>query len=116
MISEPERLGPRARDLIENPEHELLLSAASGWEIALKARIGKLRLAQPADVLVPLHMSRNSIHELPVTMSFSLATTRLPDHHRDPFDRLLVVQAAAEALTLLTPDPAFRPYGVRIDW
>jgi PIN domain nuclease of toxin-antitoxin system len=115
MLGDEERLGRKAREVIGDPVRRLYLSAASSWEIAIKVRLGKLVLPEP-QVLVPAQMARNAIEALPVQHHHALATAALEPHHRDPFDRLLIAQARLERLTLLTPDPAFVPYGIKLLW
>lgn len=86
------------------------VSAASSWEAEIKRALGKLRLPAPfSDVLAP-----NGFVELPVTMRHTTATSALPSHHRDPFDRLLVAQALVEGCTLVTRDRILGAYGVAV--
>jgi len=100
------RLPREAKRLIET--HEVLVSAASIWEVAIKASIGKLD-ADPAAVQGALAPS--GFDELAVTGTHAAAVARLPPHHRDPFDRLLVAQSLAEGLVLLTADASLAAYG-----
>jgi len=100
------RLPREAKRLIE--EHEVLVSAASIWEIAIKASIGKLD-ADPEAVRQALEPS--GFDELPVTGEHAARVAILPAHHRDPFDRLLVAQSLVEGLVLLTADTQLAPYG-----
>ena len=100
------RLPREARRLIE--EHDVLVSAASIWEIAIKASIGKLD-ADPEAVRRALAPS--GFDELPVTGEHAARIAILPAYHRDPFDRLLVAQSIVEALVLLTSDSRLAPYG-----
>ena len=110
------RLSPAARDLIADPAAEILFSAVSAWEIAIKARTGRLDL--PADVpeFVADQVRRNRFRVLPVELSHALRVHTLPDHHRDPFDRLLVAQAQVEAVPLLSRDSQPRAYEVELRW
>jgi PIN domain nuclease of toxin-antitoxin system len=108
-LAEPERLGTALRNLIEDPENEVLFSAASIWEIAIKAGLGR------ADFAVrPEEITRGAIvagfAELPVRAEAAAQVAYLPPHHRDPFDRLLVAQAMAGPLRLYTADPLLPPY------
>lgn len=105
------RLGPRARAEIENPASVVYVSAASGWEIAIKASLGKVRVPPRVSEWLPRELARCQMLELPVTLAHALAIEHLPRHHEDPFDRLLVAQAHAEGLTLVTADRALRRYG-----
>lgn len=114
MHAEPARLGPSLRALIEDETTELFLSPASSWEIAIKWGIGKLTLPEPPETYVPSRMLAAQVQSLPVTHSHALAVASLPDHHRDPFDRLLVAQSRIESLPLATADPLIKPYGIDV--
>jgi PIN domain nuclease of toxin-antitoxin system len=116
MLVDDPRLGQHARSLILDPDSELLLSAASAWEMAIKERLGKLILPQPLATLVPAQLKRNMIEPLAVSHEHALATATLPPYHRDPFDRLLIAQARIERVAILTPDEAFSPYDVSVAW
>jgi PIN domain nuclease of toxin-antitoxin system len=109
----PERLGETLA-LAEDPGNELLLSAASSWEIALKWALGKLSLPEPPATYVPTRTITSGVVLLPVEHRHALAVATLPFHHRDPFDRLLVAQAVAEGATVLTADAAFAAYDVEV--
>lgn len=110
------RLSAAARTLIAEPEADLLFSTVSAWEIAIKARTGRLDL--PADVpgFVTDQVRQNRLQVLPVGLDHALRVHSLPDHHRDPFDRLLVAQAEVENLPLLSRDPLLAAYGIEIRW
>ena len=106
---EPSRLSPEARALIETPENELLFSAASLWEIAIKRGLGR------EDFRVDVRLLRrglldNGYSELPVGSEHAVALDGLPPIHKDPFDRLLVAQALVEGITLLTSDERVAQY------
>jgi len=112
MLAAPERLSESARALVVAGENELLLSAASAWEIAIKYALGKLRLPEAPGVLVPRLMVRTGITPLPLHHRHALHVASLPPRHRDPFDRLLVAQAQIERLPILTADRNFALYEV----
>ncbi|MGH7898001.1 MAG: type II toxin-antitoxin system VapC family toxin [Candidatus Binatia bacterium] len=91
---------------------EVYVSAVSAWEVAIKSALGKIiARGTVADAIADYGFS-----PLPITIEHADAVSSLPSHHRDPFDRLLAIQARLEELTLVTRDPAFRPYGVRVFW
>jgi len=94
---------------------ELYLSAASVWEMAIKASLGRLRLPAPVDVYIAEKM-REGYRMTPLTWMQAAAVQQLPFHHRDPFDRALVAQARAEGYPLVTRDRVFRRYGVDVIW
>lgn len=95
-------------------DNTLYLSAISLWEIGMKYGTGKLTFASPPDLLVPQQMKLQGILWLPFGPEHAALAHALPLHHRDPFDRMLVAQAMAEGLPLMTADAAFRPYRVKI--
>jgi PIN domain nuclease of toxin-antitoxin system len=105
----PEKLSRSARKLLDDPDHELLFSAASLWEIAIKRSLGR------ADFRVEPRLLRrglldNGYTELPITSQHAVSIDVLPPLHRDPFDRLLVSQALVEGVTLLTTDEQVARY------
>lgn len=106
---EPKRLSKQARRLMDNPENELLFSAASLWEVAIKRALGR------ADFKVDARLLRrglldNGYSELPIISNHVVATESLPPIHKDPFDRVLIAQATVEGVTLLTIDPLVSQY------
>ena len=114
MLAAPERLSAAARRLVTAADNELLLSAASAWEIAIKHALGRLRLpAPPAESLPPL-MAKTGVTPLPVLHGHAFRVAELPRHHRDPFDRLLIAQAQVERLPILTADRVFARYEVEV--
>ena len=113
MHAAPGRLGRLAAQ-VTNPEHELFLSAASSWEIAIKSRLGKLRLPESASEYVQTRMAADAVSGLSIEHAHALAVADLPNHHGDPFDRLLVAQCRIEDLFLATADPIFKAYTDRI--
>jgi len=114
MLAAPERLRPEVRALVEDGATEVLLSAASAWEIAIKVGLGKLTLPGPPEDTVPALMVRSAVTPLAVTHRHALHVAALPPHHRDPFDRMLVAQAQVEHVPLLSADPQLQAYDVRL--
>lgn len=112
LQTEPERLGDHLR-LVEDPRTDLLLSAASSWEIAFKHGLGRLSLPVPPERYVPERMRAVGAEALPIEHSHALAVAALPPLHRDPFDRLLVAQAGLLDLAILTADPGVAQYPAR---
>ena len=115
-ITNDPRLSRKVREIISDGENELFLSAASGWEIAIKAKLGKLQLPNDLERFIPEQMALNAIESLPVQMRHTLHVYKLPDHHRDPFDRMLIAQAQLENLPILTVDPQIARYSVKVIW
>jgi len=106
----------RIKALYQAPGSQVFLSAASAFEIAVKHGLGKLPLPEAPDRLVPRLREGMGLRSLPVSEEAALGVGRLPNLHRDPFDRLLVAQAIAHGLTILTPDEQVRAYPARTDW
>lgn len=111
-----ERLSVAARDRIEAKESEVLLSIASIWEIAIKAGLGRLPIPAPVRNFVPRQMMQNRIGLLPVALDHALEAGSLPHHHRDPFDRMLVVQARMEEMPIISADAELDRYGIDRVW
>lgn len=109
-------LSATARSAFLDPTNDVYLSAASAWEIALKYSLGKLPLPQPPGVFVPRERQRHQVSPLPLDEAATLAIARLPDLHKDPFDRILICQAIMGGLTLLTPDSLIGQYPVPTLW
>ena len=110
------RLSRAARSIVLDPANRLLFSAISAWEIHLKASLGKLPLpADPATYIRRIRIARN-VESVDFSEDDASHLTRLPDHHRDPFDRALVSQALARSFIILTPDDALRAYPVATVW
>jgi PIN domain nuclease of toxin-antitoxin system len=116
LIGGAAELSRTARQAFADPANEVYLSAASAWEIAIKYRLGKLPLPAPPDEFVPTQRAAHGIDRLDIDETASLHVAKLPELHRDPFDRMLVAQALVEGLVLLTSDPAIRQYPARTLW
>ena len=114
MAAAPERFSPRVRRILDDTSHTLALSVVSAWEIAIKYGIGKLGLPEPPAAFVPSRLASLRMQVLSIELAHVLRVATLPRHHRDPFDRLLVAQAQAEGMTILTADLAIRAYDVDI--
>jgi PIN domain nuclease of toxin-antitoxin system len=115
-ITDDQRLSLRAREIIADGRNDLLFSAASGWEIAIKAGLGRLKVPDNLDRFMTEQLSLNAIQVLPVYLGHALHVYTLPDYHRDPFDRLLVSQAVLEKLALLSADSHIARYPVNLVW
>jgi len=108
-LSTPERLAKKARLEIENPDNDVLFSAASIWEIAIKWALNKTNFkVTPEEILTAAKES--GFQELPVRSTAAAYVAKLPPHHRDPFDRLLIAQAVTEPAILYTADPQLEAY------
>jgi PIN domain nuclease of toxin-antitoxin system len=110
------RLSRRARALIGDARQQVFVSAASAWEIATKARLGKLPGAEDVAADIVGCVASQDFTPLAISLAHAQAAGRLGGEHRDPFDRVLAAQALIEALPLLTNDPAFEAFGVPTLW
>lgn len=111
LQAEPERVGEELLDQLADESNELLLSAASSWELAVKYALGEIQLPSPPGVYVPDRLRRSGTTPLAVEHAHVLRVADLPPHHRDPFDRLLVAQAQLLGIPLVTADRQLEPYG-----
>jgi len=109
------RLSARARRALEDEAAELIVSAASVWELAIKTDRGRLTLPRPVDEYVA-ELVDSGYWLMPITAAHAAGVAKLPYHHRDPFDRLLAAQALAEQVPLVTRDRVFKKYGVEVHW
>lgn len=115
-IADDPRLSSTARLIIRDAENQILFSAASAWEIAIKAQLGRLDFVHDPSELIPRLIAENALLGLPIEVSHALQVLKLPLPHRDPFDRILVAQAQVERLPILTADPLIAQYDVAIAW
>ena len=114
-LDSPE-LSKEARKTFVNSENDVYLSSVSAWEIAIKYSIGRLPLPEPPHRFIPLQREKHGVESLPLDEESSLHLNRLPQLHRDPFDRMLICQAIAHGLAILTNDPLIAAYPVRCIW
>lgn len=115
-VAADSKLSRRAKAAIAKSSNECLVSVASGWEIAIKASLGQLRVEGALDRFLPEQLAENGFQPLAIDFRHTARVARLPFHHRDPFDRLLVAQAIEEELAVVTADPVFAQYGVKRVW
>jgi PIN domain nuclease of toxin-antitoxin system len=111
LISKP-KLNQKALNLLADDSSDLYFSAASSWEITIKTAMGKLILPEPPSEFVTRAMRLMALESLDITHNHAFALQELPNHHRDPFDRMLIAQAQTEQLVLLTTDRIFEQYKV----
>lgn len=112
-IDNDKKLSPTAHNIMADGQNELFFSAASGWEIAIKTQIGKLKFPANLEQFMVEQLRRNAITSLPIQLNHTLHVHTLPLLHRDPFDRLLVAQSQLEDLPILTTDRQIGQYGVQ---
>jgi PIN domain nuclease of toxin-antitoxin system len=111
-----DRLSARARRAIADPANTCVLSLASVWEMAIKVSLRKLEVPDPIERFVADQLAANGFQALGIDLRHVSQVAALPFHHRDPFDRLLVAQALAERLAIVSTDPIFSRYGVKRIW
>lgn len=111
-----EGLSQTAQRAIRDPANQLHISAGSAWEIAIKHSLGKLVLPESPREVIAAALDETPARGIVAEFDHVIRAGSLPLHHRDPFDRLLVAQAQIENLTLVTPDPLFKPYDVPLLW
>lgn len=114
--SEPGKLSPQALALCQDPSNELILSVVSLWEIQIKSQMNKVRLRLPLSNLVQGQQETNGMAILPLTAFHVYGLDGLPSYHKDPFDRMLIVQARVEKLSLVSSDEMIRKYPVDVIW
>ena len=115
-IADHPNLSARAREIIADGGCEVYFSTASAWEIAIKTRAGRLELPRNLEGFVTDQVALNAFRVLPVSLAHALHVHTLPDHHRDPFDRLIVAQAKSLHLPIVTSDEALGRYEVETLW
>lgn len=113
-ISDPERLSTKARNIIFSSDR--FWSVASIWESLIKVQLRKLPLPVPAGNYLVRQLRTNGVTVLPIELAHTLQVEELEDHHRDPFDRMLIAQALQEGLPIVTVDPVFSRYPVDVIW
>lgn len=113
--SSDSRLSAKASSIIRDPRNEIVVSAASAWELAIKDNLGELPMRGLLERL-PSDLEQSRLTVLPICLNHGVRAGALPMHHKDPFDRMLVAQAQAENLAIVSSDPMFGHYGVRRLW
>lgn len=115
-IAGDDRLSDRASQTIADSRNEIFVSAASIWEIAIKARLGRLSIPGDPGRFIDGQIVENSFRGLPIVAGHALRLWDLPDHHQDPFDRMLIAQAQVEGLALVSRDALVAQYDVEVVW
>jgi len=115
-ITSDKRLSEKAKALLITHRNTLCWSAASTWEVSIKYALGRLVLKEPPEDLFPLELNRNHIETLVITNEHAFLAGKLPPHHNDPLDRMLVAQARIESLGIISNDPKLELYDVDVFW
>ena len=116
ITTDDEQLSETARQIFKNPNNEIFLSSVSAWEIIVKNSIGKLPLPLTAEEFIALQRTKHEIDSLPLTEKAVFHLNKLPNYHKDPFDRMLICQAIEHNLTILTSDSLIVQYPVNTAW
>jgi PIN domain nuclease of toxin-antitoxin system len=116
MDSAPNQLSPTVTALVSDPNHTILLSYVSIWELQIKVRLGKLQLSKSLAAVIATEQQNNGLELLSIELRHILTLDILPDIHRDPFDRLLIAQSISEGLPILSRDTEFAKYPVKVIW
>jgi len=113
IVTNDPKLSLRAREAYVNPDNSVFLSTVSSWEMVIKYNLGRLPFPEPPDRIIPSQRKQHEIESLPLDEETTLHLAKLPDYHKDPFDRMIVCQALVHGLIILTPDEAVQKYPVR---
>jgi PIN domain nuclease of toxin-antitoxin system len=115
-VTDNPQLSPIVRSIIIDPSNTIYFSVISAWEIIIKYQTGKLTLPETATTYISSRLAANNFSTLPVEMSHVLKVASLPNHHRDPFDRLLIAQSQVQQISIATVDTLIRQYPVATIW
>ena len=116
LMDEPDKLSRKALEACRDRENQIYLSVVSAWEIEIKRQVGKLTLKLPLRTMIEEQQEKNGLQILGVGLEHVLTVGNLLRHHADPFDRLLIAQAIVEDADLVTYDPLFTKYPVKLYW
>lgn len=116
LCAEPEQLSDVAKDIINTPANKLFISDVSALELTLKWQVGKIELPDPPRLWIENQIETWFLSTLPISREDVYRAGELPDHHRDPFDRLLIATALNSKATILTPDKAIHQYPISYRW
>ena len=116
MAGDPSALSANVREIVEEKNHHLYLSAASAWEIAMLQQLKRVELPDVPQRFIPEALQQLNILPIPIGFTTAISAATLPFIHRDPFDRLIIAEALKEKMTVLTKDNLFESYGVKTVW
>lgn len=116
VITDDPKLSRKAKALFVDSGNEVYLSVVSTWEVTVKYKLSKLSLPESPEKYLPQKRQQHNIDSLLLNEEATLYLTKLPDLHRDPFDRILICQAIVEGLSILTPDDLITQYPVHSQW
>ena len=116
FVLDDQRISAKAKLIIEDSKNKIYFSAASAWEIAIKTELARLKIKGDFDSFIIEQLSINNFVPLSITISHSLYTKRLPQVHKDPFDRIMIAQSKLEDLPIISMDKEIRKYKVTMVW
>lgn len=116
FVSDDSRLSPRARSIIKDRNQEVYFSAASAWEMSIKIRLGRLTIEEELEPFIVKQLAENNFSMLSITVLHSLYTSKLPEIHKDPFDRMIIAQSKLENMSLISKDKNIKKYKVPMVW
>ena len=116
FVSDDSRLSPRARSIIKDRNKEVYFSAASAWEMSIKIRLGRLTIEEELEPFIVKQLAENNFSTLSITVLHSLYTSKLPEIHKDPFDRMIIAQSRLENMSLISKDKNIKKYKVPMVW
>lgn len=116
FVLDDKRISTAAKSIIEDSKNTIYFSAASAWEMAIKTKLARLEIIGDFESFIIDQLSTNSFVPLPITISHSLYTERLPQIHNDPFDRIIIAQSKLENLALISKDNKIRKYKIDMFW
>lgn len=116
FVTDDNRLSSSAKSIIQNSNNEIYFSAASAWEISIKAKLGRLKFGGDLESFIIEQLTENSFGPLAITVSHSLYTEKLPQIHKDPFDRIMISQSKMENMVMITKDKEIWEYKVSTVW
>lgn len=115
-ITDDPKLSTKGRELFTASDSDLFISVASVWEVLTKVQTGKLALPKEAGAYLKEQIAKTNVQVLPIQIAHVLRLERMPLHHRDPFDRILIAQSLEEGLPILTADPLLKNYSAALVW
>ena len=116
FVSDDNKLSPRAKAIIKDHNNEIYFSAASAWEISIKIRLGRLTMEEDLEPFIVAQLAENNFQTIAITIFHSIYTSKLPEIHKDPFDRMIIAQSKAENMSLISKDKNIKKYKVPVVW
>jgi PIN domain nuclease of toxin-antitoxin system len=116
FVSADDKLSSKARSIIKNSNNEVYFSAASAWEMSIKVRLGRLTIEEELEPFIIKQLSENNFSTLSITIFHSIYTSKLPDIHKDPFDRMIIAQSQVEDMPLISKDKNIEKYKIPVVW